>query len=90
MLKYNIPFLSKSPISARWVYVLLAAVCFVAYANTITNEYGLDDFLVTNHHPQAEKGIGGLYDIFTTNYIDEGDLHLDYRPLVKASLCRGV
>jgi tetratricopeptide (TPR) repeat protein len=85
MLKYNIPFLSKSPISARWMYILLAVVCFLAYANTITNEYGLDDFLVTNHHPQIEKGISGLYEIFTTNYIDEGDLHLDYRPLVKAS-----
>lgn len=85
MVKYNISFLSKSPISARLVYVLLAAVCFLAYANTITNEYGLDDYLVTNHHPQIEKGISGLYDIFTTNYIDEGGLHLDYRPLVKAS-----
>lgn len=85
MTQYTIPFLSKSPISARWVYVLIATVCFLAYANTITNEYGLDDFLVTNHHPQIEKGIGSLYEIFTTNYIAEGDLNLDYRPLVKAS-----
>jgi len=85
MVKYNIPFLSKSPITSKWVYAWLVAVCFAVYANTLLNEYGLDDHLVTNHHSQIEKGFSGLYEIFTTNYISEGDLHLDYRPLIKAS-----
>ena len=45
----------------------------------------MDDHLVTNHNPMIEKGIGNLYEIFTTNYISESGVYLDYRPLVKAS-----
>lgn len=71
--------------SPRFWYTLLAFVCFFAYFNTVFNDYGLDDHLVTNHNPQIEKGLSGLRELFTTNYINEDGQHLDYRPLVKAS-----
>ncbi len=69
----------------RFWYALLAFVCIFAYFNTVFNDYGLDDHLVTNHNPLIEKGLGALPEIFTTNYINEDGQHLDYRPLVKAS-----
>jgi len=61
------------------------AFCFLIYINTIPNDYGIDDHLVTNHNLVIEKGLGGLYEIFTTNYISENGVYLDYRPVVKAS-----
>lgn len=60
-------------------------MCFITFGNTLWNEYGLDDYLVTNHNPLVEKGLKGLPEIFTTNYIDEEGIQLDYRPLVKAT-----
>jgi len=70
---------------ASFFYLVIAIFCFIIYANTIPNDYGLDDHLVSNHNPVIEKGIGGLYEIFTTNYISDNGIYLDYRPLVKAS-----
>ncbi len=75
-------FTERSP---RFFYCINAAFCFLIYANAIPNDYGMDDHLVTNHNPVIEKGISGLYEIFTTNYISENGIYLDYRPLVKAS-----
>lgn len=69
----------------RFYYLVLAVFCFALYANTIQNNYGLDDYLVTNHNPLIEKGIAAWPEIFTTNYIAENGIYVDYRPLVKAS-----
>ena len=71
--------------SLRFFYSAIAVFCFLVYANTIPNSYGMDDHLVTNHNPVIEKGVSGLYEIFTTNYISENGIYLDYRPFVKAS-----
>ncbi len=71
--------------SMRFFYLIIIAFCFVVYGNTLFNDYGLDDHLVTNHNPLVEKGLGGLYQIFTTNYISENGIYLDYRPLVKTT-----
>ncbi len=74
--------IQKQPL---FYYILLVAFCFIVYGNTIPNEYSLDDHLVTNHNKLVEKGFGGLYEIFTTNYISDSGVYLDYRPLVKAT-----
>lgn len=71
--------------SWRFYFLLLVGFCFVVFGNTLFNEYGLDDHLVTNHNPLVEKGLKGLPEIFATNYIDEEGIQLDYRPLVKAT-----
>ncbi len=69
----------------RYFYAWVVVLSFLAYGNTLFNDYGLDDSLVTNHNPLIEKGLKALPEIFTTNYIAEEGIHLDYRPLVKAS-----
>lgn len=74
--------IQKQPI---YFYAILFAFCFIVYGNTIPNEYSLDDHLVSNHNKLVEKGFGGLYEIFTTNYISDSGVYLDYRPLVKAT-----
>ncbi|MCS6934635.1 MAG: hypothetical protein NZM35_05740 [Chitinophagales bacterium] len=71
--------------SLKRAYALLALCCVVLYGITLFNYYGLDDYLVTFPHEQVRKGIGGLYEIFTTNYVDDEKYKLDYRPLAKAS-----
>lgn len=68
-----------------YFYGLLVAFCFILYGNTIPNNYSIDDHLVTNHNKVVEKGFSGLYEIFTTNYISESGIYLDYRPIVKAT-----
>lgn len=69
----------------RFWYGVIVALCFILYGNTLFNEYGLDDNLVTDHNTLVAKGFGGLYDIFTTNYVVDEKFKLDYRPLTKAS-----
>lgn len=71
--------------SKHFFYLIIIAFCFIVYGNTISNDYGMDDHLVTNHNELTEKGFGGLYQIFTTNYISESGIYLDYRPLVKTT-----
>lgn len=77
--------ISLSGKSLRYFYAWIVVISFLVYGNTIFNGYGLDDSLVTNHNPLIEKGIKALPEIFTTNYISEDGVYLDYRPLVKAS-----
>lgn len=72
-------------LNTQWCYVAMAVLCFLLYGNTINNNYGFDDHLVTNHNPLIEKGISAIPEIFTTNYISADSLHLDYRPLVKTT-----
>lgn len=69
----------------RFWYGVIVAFCFILYGNTVWNEYGLDDNLVTNHNVLVAKGVSGLYEIFTTNYVVDEKFQLDYRPLTKAS-----
>ena len=60
-------------------------LAFLLNGNTILNEYSLDDHYVTFPNEMVVKGIHGLPEIFTSNYINIGNVKVDYRPLVKAS-----
>lgn len=66
-------------------YWLLALLAFLVYANTIPNSYNLDDFYVTEQNPVIEKGISAIPEIFTTHWINQDGVKVDYRPLVKTS-----
>ena len=68
-----------------WFYALIAAFAFLLYANSIGNFYSLDDNLVTNRNPLIQKGIKALPEIFTTNYVTDGSVKFEYRPIVKAT-----
>ncbi|MBN4062034.1 DUF1736 domain-containing protein [Bacteroidales bacterium AH-315-I05] len=58
---------------------------FALYGNTILNDYSFDDFLVTDTNEQVQKGIAGIAEIFTSNYLEKGNVKLEYRPLAKAT-----
>jgi hypothetical protein len=59
---------------------------FLIYANTIFNDYNLDDEFVTRNHPLTSKGISAIPDIFLSPYIqDKMGYKYEYRPVVLAS-----
>ena len=70
----------------RWLYLIVGLLCVVLYANTLQNKYALDDwFVTTSKQEQVSKGIAGIPEIFTTNFITWQNYSVDYRPLVKAT-----
>ena len=65
--------------------VLILILTFFLYGNSISNNYSLDDDLVTttdrDHHPLVEKGYQGLHSIFTSNYASNSNQNYEYRPI---------
>jgi hypothetical protein len=76
-------------ISAKTFAIFSFLIAFLFYGNSISNGYSLDDELVTTtdrkHHINVEKGIGGIKDIFTSNYAIDGKQNYEYRPIVTLS-----
>lgn len=67
-LKESIPTTIKTitnPISNRIAYIIIFALSFVYYGNTILNEYTLDDAIVITQNDFTQKGIAGIPEIFT-------------------------
>jgi tetratricopeptide (TPR) repeat protein len=69
--------------------LLIPAVCFACYANTIANDYAYDDAVAITENKFTQKGIGGIVDIFRHNtfagsYQDAPVLER-YRPLSLAT-----
>ena len=64
---------------------LLAIAAFLVYANSLNNGYNIDDILVTEKNPLIEKGFSAIPEIFSTNYVNEQGVKVDYRPLVKTT-----
>ena len=48
----------------KTVYALIAAVCFVLYANTLGNEYALDDAIAITSNSFTKSGFAGIPDLF--------------------------
>ena len=63
-------------ISLRTFAIFSFLIAFLFYGNSISNGFSLDDELVTTtdrkQHLNVEKGIGGIKDIFTSNYAIDG------------------
>jgi tetratricopeptide (TPR) repeat protein len=68
-----------------YLALFLFVFSFVLYANSISNDYCLDDEFVTNGNPQVAKGFSGIPEIFTSFYQQNSGFTYGYRPLVKAS-----
>lgn len=67
----------------KWVMMLLFGFSFLIYANSIPNDYNMDDELVTRKHRLTSKGIKGIPDIFTSYYYeDDRGYRYEYRPMV--------
>lgn len=73
----------------RWIYIALALYCIVLYANTIPNDFSLDDELVTWNNPLVSQGIKAIPKIFASPYVEvsgnAGTLLFGYRPMAKAT-----
>ncbi|MCF6171474.1 MAG: tetratricopeptide repeat protein [Bacteroidales bacterium] len=65
--------------------VILVAITFVLYYNTIFNFFALDDYYINYHNPQIVKGIAGIPEIVTSLYADESGQTFGYRVLVRIS-----
>lgn len=82
-----------SPVVARvnnhTMLLVSFVLAFLFYANTFKNGFSLDDELVMttdrHAHEVVEKGIGGIKEIFTTNYAVDGKQNYEYRPIVTLS-----
>jgi len=66
--------------------IAIAILGFIFYANTLHNQYVLDDFSLIKENYQTKKGTAALKEIFSTSYrsgyyLPDNDL---YRPLSKA------
>ncbi len=46
-------------------YILLTFIALLFYANSINNEYALDDGLVITENPYTRQGLSGIADIFS-------------------------
>lgn len=73
----------------RWIYIGLTLYCIVLYANTIRNDFSLDDELVTWNNPLVSQGIKAIPKIFASPYVEvsgnAGTLLFGYRPMAKAT-----
>ncbi len=64
--------------------ILLLAVGL--YANSIPNDYNMDDELVTKNHRLTSQGVKAIPEIFTSFYYQDAmGYAYDYRPIVHAS-----
>jgi tetratricopeptide (TPR) repeat protein len=74
---------SNSPL--KWIALGLFVLAGLLYANTLGHGYVMDDVLAISENDQVQKGISGIWDIFSTNYragtARAGISALLYRPL---------
>lgn len=61
--------------------LFLFVFAFILYANTISNDYSFDDEYVAINHKLTSKGISGIYDIFTSPYVENNFTAHGYRPI---------
>lgn len=70
----------------KYSSLILCALAFLLYANTIPNNYNMDDELVTRKHKLTSKGLQAIPEIFTRPYYsDNMGYAYGYRPLVHVS-----
>ncbi len=61
---------------------VLALVTFICFINVVKNGYSLDDQMVTTaEHALVSKGLGGIKEIFTSNYSSVAGKSFEYRPI---------
>jgi hypothetical protein len=66
--------------------IILIAIVFAFYGNTLKNKYALDDYIVTEKGNMTTQGIKAIPKIIKSYYVDRSeDIKFDYRPMVKIS-----
>jgi len=56
------------PVNYKVIYLFVAIITFLLYANTLGHEYTVDDSTVIENNKFTVKGFAGLKEIFTTSY----------------------
>ena len=70
----------------RNLFLLIGLFSFILFANTIPNNYNLDDELVTINHRLTSKGFSAIPKIFASPYYsDDAGNSYEYRPLTLCS-----
>lgn len=62
-------------------YLFVVLLPFLIYFNAIDNEYGMDDYYVTEGNPKTADGIENIPALFTNYYADDGETRFEYRPI---------
>ena len=81
----------SNPKQKNKILLLIFALTFLLYGNTIKNKYSLDDNYVTvttpekPNNPRIVKGIKGIPEIFTTHYVESKEQSFEYRPIALAT-----
>ncbi len=71
---------------SRILYAIVFLFSFLLYANSILNNYNLDDELVTRNHRLTKDGISSIASILKEPYYkDKGGYSYEYRPVVLIS-----
>jgi len=65
--------------------LIIVAVCFLVYGNTLNNDYSLDDNYVIVDNPIVEKGVKGIPQIFKSHYVNRDIEKHSYRPVTLTS-----
>ena len=52
----------------KYLGLLLAAIAFILYANTLNHDYTVDDGTVMQNNKIVKKGVSAIPEIFTTAY----------------------
>ena len=77
---------SATPWWQKHTLLLLCALAFLVFANTIGHGYNMDDELVTRKQKLTSKGIRAIPEIFTSPYYsDDMGYAYEYRPVVLTS-----
>jgi hypothetical protein len=72
--------------SFKKYYYILGLFTFFLFANSIGNDYNLDDNLVTRGNQLTSEGLSAIKEIFTSNYYSDAmGYAFGYRPMVHLS-----
>lgn len=58
----------RNPIAWKWIYLLIALLAFLLYANTINHDYTVDDGTVMANNKYTKEGISSIGKIFSSAY----------------------
>ncbi len=73
----------KRPLATKYLYLILASISFIIYANTLKNGYVMDDTMVLKENTIVTKGIKAIPELLTTPHL-HGYINIPndmYRPL---------
>ncbi len=75
---------TTSTLSFKKLCLILAAICFLVYANTLQNDYALDDATVITQNSIVKKGFAGIPELLTTPRLkgfEQSNDKESYRPI---------